>query len=79
MKDFLEDLSKILNVSLTSDLKSFSQNIKNLEQNYTIKELSTKTQTQLQDKTLANLYALENLNPFVIEGDFEVYNNIGNL
>lgn len=76
MKDFLEDLSKILNVSLTSDLKSFSQNIKNLEQNYTIKELSTKTQTQLQDKTLANLYALENLNPFVIQGDFEVYNNI---
>lgn len=38
--------------------------------------LTTKTQTQLQDKTLANLYALENLNPFVIEGDFEVYNNI---
>jgi len=44
--------------------------------NLNLEFLTTKTQTQLQDKTLANLYALENLNPFVIEGDFEVYNNI---
>jgi Ca2+-binding RTX toxin-like protein len=54
----------------------FTKSEFNQYKNLNLEFLTTKTQTQLQDKTLANLYALENLNPFVIEGDFEVYNNI---
>ena len=74
-------VNELLNIFEISSVDKIENNVLNIissveNSNLNLEFLTTKTQTQLQDKTLANLYALENLNPFVIEGDFEVYNNI---
>jgi Ca2+-binding RTX toxin-like protein len=74
----IDTIKDIFNSSITgTNIDQCIELAKNYKAKATdITNLISKTQTQLQDKTLANLYALENLNPFVIQGDFEVYNNI---
>ena len=74
----IDTIKNIFNSSITgTNIDQCIELAKNYKAKATgITNLISKTQTQLQDKTLANLYALENLNPFVIQGDFEVYNNI---
>jgi Ca2+-binding RTX toxin-like protein len=74
----IDTIKDIFNSSITgTNIDQCIELAKNYKAKATgITNLISKTQTQLQDKTLSNLYALENLNPFVIQGDFEVYNNI---
>ncbi|WP_310442559.1 Ig-like domain-containing protein [Sulfurimonas sp.] len=75
-QELLSRMADILGVPHADTVFDFGQKIVDTGAKYSFDFLTDKTPTQLQSKSIGNLYALLNLNPFAIKGNLPSYSTI---